>query len=128
MATIMVPSDPRNFQTEQQYPFDGQQATVATGTIAGFIAQRPLRLQGLRGRLANCGTGGTTTIQVHKNGSLIAVGAEVSIANTAADPTVFSIALDIGIDPGDAITMVVSSAATGGAAGLVVSGYVVRDV
>ena len=128
MTTIMVPSDPRNFQTEQQYQLDGQQVTVATATIAGFIAQRPLRLQGLRGRIANSGTGGTTTIQVHKNGSLIAAGATVSVAGSASASAVFSVGLDVGIDPGDAITMVVSSAATGGAAGLVVSGYVVRDV
>lgn len=126
MATIMNPSDPRNFQVEEQYPFDGQQATVATATIAGFVAQRAYILRGLRGRLAVCGTAGTTTIQVHRNGVAIS-GAEVSIVNTAADPTVFSIALDVAIAPGDAITMVVSAAATA-ATGLVCSGYVVRDV
>lgn len=126
MATILNPSDPRVSQVEELYPFDGQQATVAAATIAGFVAQRAYLLRGIRGRLAVCGTAGNTVIQIHKNGVAIS-GAEVTIANTAADPTVFSLGLDVAIAPGDAITMVVSSAATA-ATGLVCSGYVVRDV
>ena len=126
MSTILTPSDPRAYQVEELYPFDGQQATVATGTIAGFVAQRAYLLRGMRGRLAVCGTANSTTIQIHKNGVAIS-GAEVEIANTAADPTVFSLALDVAIAPGDVITMVVSAAATS-ATGLVCSGYVVRDV
>lgn len=126
MATITNPSDPRNYQVEEMYPFDGQQASVSAATIAGFIAQRAYVLRGLRGRLAVCGTVQDSIVQVHKNGTLI-TGASVTIAHAGSDPTVFSIALNEPIAPGDAITMVVTQAATG-ATGLVCSGYVVRDM
>lgn len=125
MPTILPPSDPRLVQVEELQPLDGQQAAIAAATLSGFIAQRALRLRGLRGRIAVCGDAGTTTVQVHRNGVLIS-GATVSVANTAADPTSFSVAVDAAIAPGDAITLVVTAAATN-ATGLVASAYIVRD-
>jgi hypothetical protein len=53
-------------------------------------------------------------------------GATASVANTAADPSVFSVAVDAAIAPGDAITLVVTAAGTA-ATGLVASAYIVRD-
>jgi hypothetical protein len=125
MTTILPPSDPRLSQVEELYSLDGAQATVATATLSGFIAQRPLRLRGLRGRIAVAGTAGTTTVEVHLNGTVIS-GATASVANTVTDPGIFSVAVNAAIAPGDAITLVVTAAATA-ATGLVASAYIVRD-
>jgi len=95
-------------------PLQGGIATVATGTIASMLADRPLTIRGLSVRLAVCGTAGTTTVQVHRNGVAV-TGATVSIANTATDPTLATLAAamtPVDCSPGDAISLVISAAGT----------------
>lgn len=96
---------------------NGHQDTIATATIAGMLVKRAGKLTGLRTSVGTTGTAGSTTVQVHKNGSAV-TGAEATTANTEADGTKKAVALStaVALAAGDLVELVVSAAPTAGAA------------
>jgi hypothetical protein len=89
-----------------------QQATIATAILAGVVLNKSHKLSNLRIAVGTTGTAGSTTVQVHKNG--VSQG-ELTVANTEADGTKKSLALDVDCVAGDLIQLVVSAAPTAGA-------------
>jgi len=88
------------------------QATVATGLLAGIIADGEAKLVSLRVKVGTTGTAGATTIQILLNG---ASQGELTVDNTDTDGTEKSLALDVDITAGDVLQLNVSAAPTGGA-------------
>lgn len=88
------------------------QATVATATIGGMVADYAGTLVGLRTSVGTCGTADSTTVQVHVNG--VSKG-ELTTAHDEADGTKKSLALSVAVQAGDLIALVVSAAPTAGA-------------
>ena len=92
---------------------DGFQGTIATGIIASKVATKPMKLQGLLASAATAGTAGNTVLQVHVNG--VSQGS-VTLDSGLADPVASrSVPLDVDINVGDVISLVVSTAPTAGA-------------
>lgn len=108
--------------------FDAYQATIATATVAAKMVHRASKLKGLRTSVGTTGTAGSTTVQVHLNGSAV-TGAEATTANTEADGTKKNVALssDVALAAGDLLELVVSAAPTGGA-DLAASAVITPDV
>lgn len=89
------------------------QATIATATIASFVADATGTLKRFRITAGTTGTADDTDVQVHLNG---ASQGELTIDNTDADGIKkVSSDLDVGIVAGDLIELVVSAAPTSGA-------------
>lgn len=96
---------------ERSASLTAYQATVATATLNGVVLDKPHKLTGLRTAVDVCGTAGSTTVQVHKNG--VSQG-ELTTANTEDDGTKKSLELDVDCVAGDVIKLVVSAAPTAG--------------
>ncbi len=115
--TILTPSEvaAKFAGREFSHPLLGFLVTIATGTIAGGIADRKLLLRGLRTEVGTTGSAGDTIVQAHVNGSLVA-GATTTTDNTDANGTAFQAAptVETIINPGDVIEIVVSAAPTAG--------------
>lgn len=92
---------------------NGFQATVATATIAGMVVEKDMKLKSFAAKVMVAGSAGATTVKMQKNGVDI-TGATITIDNTAADPTLTTVALDVALVAGDQIAIVVSAAPTGG--------------
>jgi hypothetical protein len=89
-----------------------QQAVVATATLGGMVVDTATKLKALAIAVGTTGTADSTTVQVHVNG--VSKG-ELSVANTEADGTYKTLALDLALAIGDLVELVVSAAPTGGA-------------
>ena len=88
------------------------QATVATATIGGMLANSSCKLTSLRTSVGTCGTAGDTTVQVHLNG--VSQG-ELTTGNAEDDGTKKALTLDVDLVAGDLVELVVSAAPTAGA-------------
>lgn len=107
---------------------DAHQDTIATATIGGKLITRASKLVGLRTSAEVTGTAGSSTVQVHVNGSAV-TGAEATTANTEADGTKKAVALSssVALVAGDLVELVVSAAPTAGS-GLDATAEILPDI
>lgn len=126
-STVLSPSSQaaKSVGHESKIALNAFQATVAAGSPGGLLADRAMRLRGLRARLGDCGSAGSTTVQIHINGVAVP-GAEVSFANTDPDPSIKAAGVDVAVARDSAVEIVVSSAGTA-AADLAVDCMLVED-
>jgi hypothetical protein len=97
---------------EQGTLFSATQATVAAAAIGGFVADQTTKLRSLWIDVAVAGTAGSTSVRARVNGTL--VGDTATVANTDADGTSIGVDLDVEIEAGDLVEIVVTAAPTGG--------------
>lgn len=96
-------------ELEREVLLSGFLVTVAAGTIGGLVAHRAMRIRSLRLGINDAGSAGTTTLQIHINGSSVG---SVSIANTDTNGTSTALGLDQAVAVGDRVELVLSAAAT----------------
>lgn len=88
------------------------QATPSVATIAQRTVFGEQKLYGLKTKVGTTGTAGSTTVQVHKNGSSVG---ELTTANTEADGTIKTLDLNVDLADGDLVELKVTAIPTAGA-------------
>lgn len=125
VKTIPNPSDPAVGREQKIRCAGGQGSAIATGTVCALLAERAMRVRGMRVKILVCGSSGQTVVTLFQNG--VSLGT-VTIDNAATDPTVSQLAIaDTAVAPDDIIEARVTTAPTGGS-GLAVDVMLVADL